>query len=58
MRYLKTVPFVKNDQVDSIFIALSAMYYSITQLAKAALALGTSIHDVFELETTDTYQPF
>ena len=45
-------------QIDSIFIALSAMYYSITQLAKAALALGTSIHDVFELETTDTYQPF
>ncbi|CAF3973231.1 unnamed protein product [Rotaria sordida] len=32
------------------------MYYSITQLAKAALALGTIIHDVFEVETTDLYR--
>ncbi|CAF3254737.1 unnamed protein product [Rotaria sp. Silwood2] len=52
------VPFVKNDQADSIFIAMSAMYYSITQLTKTALALGTTIHDVFELETTDIYRPF
>ncbi|CAF4332394.1 unnamed protein product, partial [Rotaria sp. Silwood2] len=52
------VPFVKNDQADSIFIAMSAMYYSITQLAKAALTLGTTMHDVFELETTDLYRPF
>jgi len=34
------------------------MYYSITQLVKAALDLGTTIHDVFELELTDLYQPF
>jgi hypothetical protein len=34
------------------------MYYSITQLAKEALALGTTIHDIFELEITDLYQPF
>jgi hypothetical protein len=52
------IPYVKNDQADSIFIALSAMYYSITQLAKASLALGTTIHDVFELELTDLYHPF
>ncbi|CAF4714647.1 unnamed protein product, partial [Rotaria sp. Silwood2] len=52
------VPFVKNDQADSIFIAISAMYYSITELAKSALALGTTIHHVFELETTDLYRPF
>ncbi|CAF4729560.1 unnamed protein product, partial [Rotaria sp. Silwood2] len=52
------VRFVKNDQADSIFIAMSAMYYSITQLAKAALALGTTIHDVFELDTTHLYRPF
>jgi hypothetical protein len=37
---------------------LQAMYYSITELAHAALALGTTIHEVFELETTDLYQPF
>ncbi|CAF2573576.1 unnamed protein product [Rotaria sp. Silwood2] len=50
------VRFVKNDQADSIFIAMSAMYYSITQLAKAAL--GATIHDVFELDRTDLYRPF
>ncbi|CAF3136617.1 unnamed protein product [Rotaria sp. Silwood2] len=52
------VPFFKNDQADSIFIAIPAMYYSITQLVKVALALDTTIHDVFELETTDLYCPF
>jgi len=34
------------------------MYYSITQLAHAALALGTTIHEVFELETTNLYRSF
>ena len=52
------IPYVRNDQVDSILIALSTMYYSITQLAKSALALGATIHDIFELEITDLYRPF
>lgn len=34
------------------------MYYSIIQLAKAALALGTTINQIFELELTDLYQSF
>lgn len=52
------IPYVQDDQADSIFIALSAMYYSITQLPRAALALGITIHDIFELEITDSYRLF
>ncbi|CAF1360199.1 unnamed protein product [Adineta steineri] len=52
------IPYVKNNEIDSIYITLSAMHYSIAQLAQAALSLGTTIHDVFELETTNLYQPF
>jgi len=51
-------PYTQNEQDDFILLALSAMYYSISQLAHATLALGTTIHEVFELETTDLYQPF
>jgi hypothetical protein len=54
----KLTTFALNQQADSILLALSAMYYSITQLANVALELGTTIHEVFELETTDLYQPF
>ena len=52
------VPYVSSDQAESIFVDISAMYYSTVQLAQAALALGTTIHTVFELETTSTYRPF
>ncbi|CAF1333701.1 unnamed protein product [Adineta steineri] len=52
------VSYLQNQQADFILLSLSAMYYSITQLAYAALALGTTIHEVFELETTDLYQAF
>jgi hypothetical protein len=52
------IPYAQNQQADFILLALSAMYYSITQLAHAALELGTTIHEVFELETTDLYQTF
>ncbi|CAF3244784.1 unnamed protein product [Rotaria sp. Silwood2] len=52
------VPYAQNEHTDSILVALSAMYYSITQLAHAALALGTTVREVFELETTDLYQSF
>jgi hypothetical protein len=52
------VPYAHNDQADSIFVAISAMYYSTVQLVQAILALGTTIHTVFELETTDVYRDF
>ncbi|CAF2892029.1 unnamed protein product [Rotaria sp. Silwood2] len=54
----KFVPYVENDQADLIIIGVSAMYYSTTQLARVALALGANIHTLFELETTCLYRPF
>jgi hypothetical protein len=47
-----------NQLADFILLALSTVYYSISQLADATLPLGITIHGVFELETTDLYQPF
>ncbi len=52
------VPYVDSDQAESIFVAISAMYYSTIQLAQAAMALGTTIHTIFELETTSVYRSF
>jgi hypothetical protein len=52
------IPYVENEKADVIFIGISAMYYSTTQLARAALALGTNIHTIFELETTNIYRSF
>lgn len=52
------IPYAQNKNVDMILIGLSAMYYSTTQLVQAALALGTTIHTLFELETTHLYYPF
>ncbi|CAF3358711.1 unnamed protein product [Rotaria sp. Silwood1] len=54
----KFVPYVENDKADVIIIGISAMYYSTTQLARVALALGSNIHTIFELETTSRYRPF
>ena len=56
--YFQTSTFIPSEQIDFILLALSTMFYSITQLAHAALDLGTTIHEVFELETTDLYQSF
>lgn len=52
------VPYRVSDQADTIFVAVLAMYYSTIQLAEKALALGTVIHIIFELETTSAYQKF
>lgn len=52
------VPYAENDKIDVVFIGISAMHYSTIKLAQAALALGTNIHTIFELETTSLYQPF
>ena len=52
------IPYVENEKADRIFIGISAMYYSTKQLAQAALALGTNIHTLFELETTNLYQSY
>ena len=52
------VPYIDNDQAEAIFVAISSMYYSTVQLAEAVLALGTTVHTVFELETTSTYRMF
>jgi hypothetical protein len=58
IRLSNFVAYVDNDQAESIFVAISAMYYSTVQLAQAVLSLGTTIHTVFELETTITYRSF
>ena len=47
-----------NENEDWILLGLSSMFYSIIQLAHSILQLGTTIHEVFELETTNLYQPF
>ncbi|UJR20442.1 hypothetical protein I4U23_023573 [Adineta vaga] len=52
------VPYIHDNQAESIFVAISAMYYSTIQLAQAAMALGTTIHTIFELETTAVYRYF
>jgi len=52
------IPYIDNENADIIFIGISSMYYSTNQLARAALALGTSIHTIFELETTALYRSF
>jgi hypothetical protein len=54
------VPYVNSDQAEteSIFVAISAIYYSTIQLAQVVIALGTTIHTVFELETTAVYRFF
>lgn len=52
------IPYIQNKEADIIFVGISAMYYSTTQLAQAALALGTTIHTIFELETTTLYHAF
>jgi hypothetical protein len=52
------VPYVNSEQTEVIFVAISAMYYSTIQLAQAALTLGTTIHTIFELETTSVYRYF
>ncbi|CAF3844490.1 unnamed protein product [Adineta steineri] len=49
------VPYMNNNETDSILNAISAMYFSTTELIRVALALGTSIHSIFELETTNRY---
>jgi hypothetical protein len=52
------IPYINNNEFDSIYLAVSAICYSTTELARAALALGTSIHTIFELETTHRYEQF
>jgi hypothetical protein len=56
--YCTFVPYANNDEVDSVFIGYSAMYYSTTHLAENVLTLGKTIHTIFELEITHLYQPF
>ena len=48
--------FQQYQQFDLILLAFSSIYYSLTQLAQATLNLGTTIHEIFELEMTDLYE--
>ncbi|CAF4839179.1 unnamed protein product [Rotaria sp. Silwood1] len=52
------VPNINNDHIDSILIATTSMFYSQSQLIHAALALGTTIYTILQLEKTDLYQAF
>ncbi|CAF1403007.1 unnamed protein product [Adineta steineri] len=51
-------PYKKNDQNDLIIIAISTMCFSTIKLVKSAIDLGTTIHNIFELETTHRYIPY
>lgn len=58
---VSSMPFVPSghDQhADAILLSLSTIYYSIIQLANATLALGTTVREILELETTDFYESF
>ncbi|CAF1324160.1 unnamed protein product [Adineta ricciae] len=48
--------FQQYQQFDLILLAFSSIYYSLAQLAQATLNLGTTIHEIFELEMTDLYE--
>lgn len=52
------MPYLENNDADSIFIAYYAMYYSTTRLAQATLKLGETIHTIIEAETTRIYRQF
>lgn len=52
------VPYIDNETSDALFIGISAIHYSTAQLARATLALGMNIHNIFELETTYLYRSF
>lgn len=56
--YTAFIPYANSNEADVIFVAYYAMYYSISQLAQAALTLGETVHTIFELETTHLYRPF
>ena len=57
-RFNRFYSYSKNQTNHSILLAVSSMFYSIVQLAHSILELGTTIHEVFELETTNFYQSF
>lgn len=52
------VPSGHDQHADVILLSLSTIYYSIIQLANATLALGTTVREILELETTDFYESF
>ncbi len=52
---MNVISYTYNNQTDFILTAISSIYFSTTELARAAIALGTSIHAIFELETTHRY---
>ncbi|CAF1245496.1 unnamed protein product [Didymodactylos carnosus] len=52
------LPYATNDDLDVIIVALSSLYYSTTHLIKSMIGLGTTIHTLYELETTNTYRPY
>ncbi|UJR37557.1 hypothetical protein I4U23_030258 [Adineta vaga] len=56
--YISFVPYANNTEVDAVFIAFNALYYSTTQLTQSVLILGETIHTILELETTHLYRSF
>jgi hypothetical protein len=49
------VEYASSNENDSVLIAISALYFSTSELARTAAAMGISIHNIFELETTHRY---
>ena len=51
----RSLPYTKANENDIIIIATLTMYYSIIKLVKSTIILGTTVHHIFELETTHQY---
>ncbi|CAF1538665.1 unnamed protein product [Didymodactylos carnosus] len=52
------LPHTTNDDMDAVIVALTSLFYSITHLINAVIMLGTGIHTIFELETTNIYRKY
>jgi hypothetical protein len=51
----KFLPYTNTNKNDFILLAISTMYYSTIKLVRSAVDLGTTMHNIFELETTHQY---
>ena len=49
------LPYGKANQNHMTFLAISTIYYSTIDLVRSTIDLGTTVHNIFELETTNQY---
>ncbi|CAF1330948.1 unnamed protein product [Adineta ricciae] len=54
----RILPYRKDNKNDLFLLAISTMYYSTIRLIKSTIAIGTTIHNIFEDETTHRYTSY